>query len=306
MSLKKSNPWYKAGLAFACRKCGRCCAGPGEGYVWANKDEIARMAHRLNITSDQFKRKYAHRVGFRYSLLEKQPGKDCIFLQKNGQGQPVCTVYAERPLQCRIWPFWKENLRSRSAWREAAETCPGINQGNWYAQSAIEAIRDGDLTRWDAKMTIEQAAWNWIQEHQENVAILDSVDHVYEDLDKHLAAADPACTHCGQCCRFADYGHRLYVTTLEILYLSHHKQPPVNEAHSLAQGRCPFQIDDNCSLRQFRPTSCRIFFCRTLDRRFQSELTEQVLARLRRLHDKFHAPYLYADLLDWLRSADCE
>jgi len=303
MSLKKNHPWYKAGLAFACRMCGRCCAGPDEGYVWANKEEIIRMAQTLNLTPEEFKKKYAHRVAFRYSLIEKKTSKDCIFLQKNGQGRSVCKVYNERPLQCRIWPFWKENLRSRSAWREAAIACPGINQGNWYCRNDIEAIRDGDLTRWNATMTIEQAAWQWIRDHRQNTHYLDSISRVYEDLDKHLTAADPNCDSCGRCCRFTDFGHRLYVSTLEILYLSQHNQPPLDHHQYLTQGRCPFLIDKQCSLRQFRTASCRIFFCRSLDPRFQSELSEQTLARLRRLHDKFSAPYLYADLIHWLKSA---
>lgn len=268
------------------------------------------MAQTLNLTTEDFKRKYTHRVGFRYSLIEKQPSKNCIFLLRNGKEYPTCKVYAERPLQCRTWPFWKENLRSRSAWREAADSCPGINQGYWYSQADVEAIRDGDLSRWNAKMTIEQAAWKWIYANRQNIQYLDAVAQVYKDLDQHLAAADPSCDHCGQCCRFTEYGHRLYVTTLEMLYFVQPKQPANHTSHpynanNLSDGRCPFQTNTNCTLRQFRPSSCRIFFCRTLDRPFQAELSEQVLARLRRLHDKFHAPYLYADLLHWLQS-DCD
>jgi uncharacterized protein len=304
--LQKNDPWYQGGLAFACRQCGRCCAGPDEGYVWAGKEEIARMAHTLNLTPEEFKRKYAHRVGFRYSLIEKQPSKDCIFLQKNSPNHPTCEVYSERPLQCRTWPFWKENLRSRSAWRAAAQSCPGIGQGNWYSQADIDAIRDGDLSRWNSRLTLEQAAWNWIRAHRDRTPIMDAIAQVYGDLGKRLAAADPICVNCGQCCHFTDYGHRLYVTTLEILYLTQHDPLPCDNPQSLVEGRCPYQLDSNCTVRQFRPASCRIFFCRSLDPRFQSELTEQVLARLRRLHEQFHAPYLYADLIQWLQSSDSQ
>lgn len=304
MSTKKHTPWYQSGLAFACRACGRCCAGPDEGYVWASKEEIDRLAKTLCLSPEEFKKKYTYRVGFRYSLIEKQPSKDCIFLHKNGNGAPVCEVYDVRPGQCRTWPFWKENLRSRSAWREAAESCPGIDQGNWYAPADIEAIRDGDLTRWNTQIPIEQAAWQWIHANRQEQKYLDVVSDIYEDLDKHLSAADPNCSHCGQCCHFADYGHRLYVTTLEMLYLAHHNRVPCDQAQSAAQGCCPFQTGTDCSARQFRPASCRIFFCQSLDPRFQSELTEQVLARLRRLHDRFCVPYLYADLLLWLQSCE--
>ena len=41
-----------------------------------------------------------------------------------------CTVYDTRPRQCRTWPFWNSNLRSREAWDEAAEACPGCNKGD--------------------------------------------------------------------------------------------------------------------------------------------------------------------------------
>lgn len=262
------------------------------------------MAKALSLTPEDFKRKYTQRVGLRYSLIEKQPSKDCIFLHKNGKGQLVCKVYAERPLQCRTWPFWKENLRSRTAWRSAADACPGIDQGNWYAPADIEAIRDGDLTRWNTKMPIAQAAWRWIDSHRQEQKYLDAVSDIYDDLDQHLAAADPNCSHCGQCCHFADFGHRLYVTTLEILYLTQDNPLSGDKAPSSVQGCCPLQIGNHCSVRQFRPASCRIFFCRDLDPHFQSELTEQVLARLRRLHETFCTPYLYADLLVWFPSAE--
>jgi len=46
-----------------------------------------------------------------------------------------------RPLQCRTWPFWNQNLRSTDTWNQAHETCPGMNTGKFHDLAAIEAIR---------------------------------------------------------------------------------------------------------------------------------------------------------------------
>ena len=51
------------------------------------------------------------------------------------KGQPPssagkgCVIYPVRPAQCRTWPFWESNLRSRKNWDSIAEGCPGIGRG---------------------------------------------------------------------------------------------------------------------------------------------------------------------------------
>ena len=37
----------------------------------------------------------------------------------------ACTVYPVRPLQCRTWPFWPENLSSKQSWDHAASAVMG-------------------------------------------------------------------------------------------------------------------------------------------------------------------------------------
>ena len=41
-----------------------------------------------------------------------------------------CSVYEVRPLQCRTWPFWPENLWSKKTWDHAAKRCHGMNAGH--------------------------------------------------------------------------------------------------------------------------------------------------------------------------------
>ena len=115
------NPWYKEGLRFKCTGCGECCTG-APGYVWLTLAEADEIAKTLNITQEEFIKKYTRRIGSRLSLKEHAGNFDCVFLKGKR-----CEIYHERPKQCRTFPWWKEQLKSKEAWDEAAERCEGIN-----------------------------------------------------------------------------------------------------------------------------------------------------------------------------------
>lgn len=133
------NPkWYEAGLAFECTQCGNCCTG-APGYVWVTREEMRRIAEFLGRQDGRLDKKHLRRVGLRYSLTEK-PNGDCVFLQRTG-GKTMCSIYPVRPLQCRTWPFWNQNLRSPEAWNEAHRTCPGMNRGKHHDFVQIEVLR---------------------------------------------------------------------------------------------------------------------------------------------------------------------
>ena len=132
--------WYTAGLHFECCQCGRCCSGPGEGYIWVTRPEIELIARHLKISVADVRREYLKRVGLRTTIIEHRLTRDCIFLQ-NEQGRRTCIIYPVRPSQCRTWPFWSDNLSSPAAWGRAGGRCPGINRGRRYTPEQIETIR---------------------------------------------------------------------------------------------------------------------------------------------------------------------
>ncbi|WP_428939032.1 YkgJ family cysteine cluster protein [Fontivita pretiosa] len=150
------RPWYDAGLRFTCTQCGNCCTG-GPGYVWISRQEIARMAEYLQISRQEVIARYCREVDGKCSLRENRNARgeyDCIFLREEQvcvgdnseqivHTRRVCTVYPVRPLQCRTWPFWSENLRSPEAWNRSAQRCHGMNHGQrHFTRQQIEALRD--------------------------------------------------------------------------------------------------------------------------------------------------------------------
>jgi len=128
------------GLYFECAQCGRCCSGPGEGYIWVSRPEINFIADYLKIPTGELRSKYLKRVGMRLSIIEDRNTKDCIFLDRV-DGEKKCRVYPVRPNQCRTWPFWSSNLISQNSWNEATRRCDGINRGKLYSFEQIEKIR---------------------------------------------------------------------------------------------------------------------------------------------------------------------
>lgn len=73
-------------------------------------------------------------------MLKLQPNGDCIFWQGG------CTIYKERPRQCRTFPFWGENLGTRGEWKGLKAFCPGIGTGKLYPLEEIRAIFKGRAT----------------------------------------------------------------------------------------------------------------------------------------------------------------
>jgi Fe-S-cluster containining protein len=147
--MAEKQEWYADGLRFTCTQCGGCCTGPS-GYVWLSNDEAHAIAEYLKLDVLEFMRRYARRLAGRWSLSEvRRDGQyDCVFLAADPEtGKRGCSIYPVRPVQCRTWPFWPENLKSRSAYHQVARRCPGTaaglsGHGTLYPIEKIRILRD--------------------------------------------------------------------------------------------------------------------------------------------------------------------
>jgi Fe-S-cluster containining protein len=133
--------WYRDGLGFECQQCGGCCSG-APGYVWVDDGDVATIAARLEMSEDEFRQAYTHHAKGKVSLRERANG-DCVLLDEETR---VCKVYDERPIQCRTWPWWPENVENQDAWALCEQQCPGIGKGRKHSASYIlqELERDED------------------------------------------------------------------------------------------------------------------------------------------------------------------
>jgi Fe-S-cluster containining protein len=139
-----------------------------------------------------------------------------------------------------------------------------------------------------------------------------AVAEVLADADADIAARKPLCRASGNCCKFEQHGHRLYVTAAELIHFAHTHAPAIENqklkienTHRLslpqffaqpAPTGCPYQVDNLCTAREARPLGCRIYFCDANAQSWQNDVYEKYHRRLRELHDRFAVAYRY---LEW-------
>ena len=64
---------------------------------------------------------------------------ECIFLKNK-----KCDVYKARPTQCRTWPFWPDNMKSKIWNKEIINFCPGIGKGKIISKKKIDKLLTND------------------------------------------------------------------------------------------------------------------------------------------------------------------
>lgn len=145
-----SEPFWSEGLRFECTRCSACCRFE-PGYVFLSRREALALATRLGMDYSRFVAVYCRWIptgdGLEALSLKDKSNYDCILWGDGG-----CSVYEDRPSQCRTFPFWRSVLRSRDAWEATASGCPGMDRGKLRSAEEIRdalAERDGEapLTR---------------------------------------------------------------------------------------------------------------------------------------------------------------
>ena len=148
-----------------------------------------------------------------------------------------------------------------------------------------------------------------------------AVRSVYDAVDVEIGRRRPTCDASGRCCRFEEYGHRLYVTTLELAAFLNGRD---EVRRSVAEGGrpstaspfvilhpspspwdatgCPFQEGKLCGVHAIRPFGCRMFFCDPTSTDWQNDAYERFHGQLKQLHQTLGVPYFYVEWRQALRA----
>jgi hypothetical protein len=118
---------------------------------------------------------------------------------------------------------------------------------------------------------------------------------LYGQVDEELSRLAPVCELSGRCCRFAEYGHTLFVSTAEVRLLLDGGPKPLRPLDRGAT--CPWQDSlGRCTARAVRPLGCRVYYCDPTFPAAAAVLSERYIARLKRLTEKHGLPWNYAPL----------
>ncbi len=121
----------------------------------------------------------------------------------------------------------------------------------------------------------------------------ESLAELYRQADRQIAQLNPSCNGGGECCKFDQAGHLLYLSGIELAYLLE-IEPPLPAQAKIKL--CPYQIGPKCTARQRRPLGCRTFFCeKALDEPLRA-IHEQFHEKLRNMHIQWGIDYFYSEL----------
>lgn len=123
----------------------------------------------------------------------------------------------------------------------------------------------------------------------------EALQGIYAEIDAEVTRLAPVCQISGRCCRFQEYGHTLFASSLEIALMLADAPAPTRPLDDGAT--CPWQDEKGrCSAREARPMGCRVYFCDPAYQPMAPEIAEAGIARLKRLVDDLGLPWDYAPL----------
>ena len=88
-------------FSYTCNRCTRCCH---HREVGVNPYEVSRLAAARGVNSDECFQLMVDRTSM---TLNRREDGACIFLEDNN-----CTVHADRPLACRLYPLARKRTSS--------------------------------------------------------------------------------------------------------------------------------------------------------------------------------------------------
>ena len=125
--------WKKENIRFECQSdCFKCCLQPG--VIYFSAEDIRRVSKYMELAPEKLQAGYLKKEGGQW-LINVEADTPCPFLSRQG-----CVIHKAKPEQCRTYPFWRENLSSKTQWKSAAEFCPGIGLGPMIPPETIKDV----------------------------------------------------------------------------------------------------------------------------------------------------------------------
>ncbi len=127
---------FPRNVRFECSRCALCC-GDTENRrrtVLMLKSEAERISKKTTKRVSEFAHKKGNVKPYNYVMKKNSDGK-CVFLADN-----LCTIYDERPLICKFYPFKLDNLSNNEYVFSVTQECPGVGRGQQLKKGFFDKL----------------------------------------------------------------------------------------------------------------------------------------------------------------------
>lgn len=126
---------YPKEIRFECQRCAKCCGDTPERErnILMLEKEVKRISEVARLRPEKFSVPSTGKEPYLYAMKKKE-GK-CIFLRGID-----CQIYPHRPLLCRFYPFWLEELDGDGYEFKVSGECPGVGIGRIIKEKDFRAM----------------------------------------------------------------------------------------------------------------------------------------------------------------------
>ncbi|HTY74002.1 MAG TPA: YkgJ family cysteine cluster protein [Candidatus Nanoarchaeia archaeon] len=115
---------YPKNIWFVCSKCGLCCGDTQKKtrHVLLLKQEVKRIADQTQQPVNSFAKEASGNAPYLFEMKKNPDSSMCIFLKDN-----VCSIYDNRPLVCRFYPFELSTTEKGEFVFKETDECPSLS-----------------------------------------------------------------------------------------------------------------------------------------------------------------------------------
>jgi len=115
---------YPKNIWFVCSRCGLCCGDTPKKtrHVFLLKQEVKRIADHTKQSVNSFAKEAPGNAPYLFEMRKNPDSLMCIFLKDN-----ACTIYDNRPLVCRFYPFELSTTDNGEFVFKETNECPSLS-----------------------------------------------------------------------------------------------------------------------------------------------------------------------------------
>lgn len=137
MSRTKACFSYPKGVPFQCTRCALCCGDTKARtrHILLLREDAQTISKALSKPVKSFATGVRGHEPYIYEMMKTNDEGKCVHLERSS-----CSIYEQRPLVCRFYPFELITMKDGKHRFFCTEECPGLGKGKELGRNYFEGL----------------------------------------------------------------------------------------------------------------------------------------------------------------------